>query len=213
MRLEKYRARPAALSNDFHHVGVRIIRNVVHKRGSRRHFRLTQGTGHRVDHLRSNQRFIALYIHYGITIAPRCHLRNPVRAAEMIGTRHLYRAKLPRHLRNTLVIRGHNDFGQTRRLAATFHHMLHQRLARDKMQRFAGKPRGRITRWNNADDVHACSKIQSAAPTTSSTTAARVTRVSSACSSSAPYPVRTRMLCFTPAFQPHSRSAVLSPTI
>ena len=35
----------------------------------------------------------------------------------MIGTRHFHRAKLPRHLRNALVIRGHNDFGQTRRLA------------------------------------------------------------------------------------------------
>ena len=55
--------------------------------------------------------------------------------------------------------------------------------------------------------------IHCAAAGRSSTTATALNLSADARSNSAPYPVRTSKHCFTPAFQPHSKSISLSPII
>ena len=111
-------------------------------------------TRHSVDHLRRNERFVALHVDDRIAIHPRSHFRNAVGASGVIRARHFHRAKFCRHFRDAFIVRGHNHIRQRRRLTTALHHVLNQRLTRNKMQRLAWKPRGSVPRGNDADGFH-----------------------------------------------------------
>src|SRR5688572_28669447 len=72
----------------------------------------------------------------------------------MLRPRHLNRAKRPAHRCNPLIIRRNDNLRQRRSPLALLHHMLHQRLSRDRRDRLRRKPRRSIPRRNDSDNSH-----------------------------------------------------------
>ena len=138
-----------------HHIGIIELGEIVDRRRRGGHPVLGQERGHGVDHRRIHQRFVALDVHVPVGDDPAGHLGDAVRPARMVGPGHLDPAELGRHFGDPHVVRRHDDIRQRSRRTAPLHDMLHERLASDEVQRFAGEPGGSEAGGDDADDLHA----------------------------------------------------------
>ena len=109
-----------------------------------------------LNHVRLNQRLVALHVDHDVGVERPRDFREPIRAGLMRPRSHpRLPAELPHRRLNARIVRRHDDFGKKRDLRRLLIHALNQGLSGYVHQRLAGKAHGIVSRWNNADDLHA----------------------------------------------------------
>ena len=155
------------VDDDLH--AVRILRfRVVDRVGNGRETDV-RASGERidaaVDHVRVDQRFVALHVHDAVGVEVGGELADAVGAARMFGRGHADPgAEAATACFDALVVGDDPCLGETLGAPHPLPDVLDHRLAGDRSQRLAGQPGRRIAGRDGADRVHGCTVARGPRP-------------------------------------------------